>query len=580
MSAAASIVQEAVNRETVQASVPVNQVYVMEGFNPRRYFDDGALDKLAQSIEIDGLIQPVVLRKRPDEQGQYHLVAGERRFRAVQKLGWEAIEAKVMVLNDEQARIVAVKENQERENIGPGEEACAAREVLDACEGDREVAAKELGWSRSKLDSRLLLLKATAKVIEALNGRSITIAHAELLAGLPEDNQDATLPKIIEQKITPAQLRERIDSAVAIDLAEAVFDRTDCNGCPHNTQTQRTLFDTTLDGEKCQNRACFNDKTKAALSEKLTELAEDYPKVALASETDPGKVVPLIMEGDYGVGPEQFKTGCSACKFRGAVINDRLDGKTGRVNRSVCFDSACNSEKRVAYRKTLVNLQEQRQEAPAASHSVSAPATKPSSTSKPKASAPAISKGVIAVVREQLRDQAVAEITADIAAAITLKGLQHACAMPEPADESPEAKAYHEAGRKSISELSALGAQALASMQAQIARLAMRQKRFCESAWGEEPSSDQRKRWAELAPAATVTINEALINAMTRTTALDVLEEIGFFKWLEKREDGEKAVKEIKKAKKSDLAKLVFTHDQFDFSGHKPKFAKDALAGK
>lgn len=585
MSAAESVVSESVREASKGQFIeaPAEAVYVLDGFNPRKHFEQSELDELADSIQKDGLIQPIVVRERPCEQGQYHLVAGERRFRAICQLGWSSIPAMVRPLSDEQARIVAVAENSKRRDIGPGEEALVARDVLDACQGDREVAAKEIGWSRSKLDSRLLLLKATPKVIDALNGRKIKIAHAELLAGLPHVTQDGTVDKIIEGNITPAQLKDRI-ATVTIELSSAVFDRTECNGCPHNTQTQRGLFESALDGEKCQNRECFTAKTKAHLSVVKDQLAEDYPKAALASEADMSTVTLLIQDGDNGVGQEQYKQGCAGCQYRGALINDQLDGKTGKVNRSICFNSACNTEKREAYRKQFVVQTDENNQSSVQAVSASAPATTNTTPTKSpaKPAAAATPRKVIAQVNGQLSAQAVEAVGRNEALALGIEAMVHSVKTASQCSKATpeETQALKTAKESSLQQLSALGTEALIDLQHQLAKLALRGQSYCESGFGDEPTSNQIKRWKNVAPEATLTVDEALIDAMTSSSAQAMFDEIGLFTWLEKQDKGAEAVKAIKGAKKKELAKTVMAHEGFDFTGHLPTFAKPILRGK
>jgi ParB family chromosome partitioning protein len=215
--------------------LPIDHISVQEGFNPRKFFDNCEFQQLVLSIQAEGVIQPIIVRPVADGNG-YWVVAGERRWRAAKEAGLTEIPAVVRNLSDREARLIATVENSQRADMSPAEEAVAARDVLSDCGGDKAEALRLLGWSAVKFDARLLLLHAAPEVLTALTERQIKLGHAELLSQLPSDFQSATLSKILENGYSVAELKSRLAS-FSLDLSKATFDKTACNGCPHNSST-------------------------------------------------------------------------------------------------------------------------------------------------------------------------------------------------------------------------------------------------------------------------------------------------------------------------------------------------------
>ncbi|WP_168708928.1 PRTRC system ParB family protein [Metallibacterium scheffleri] len=332
------------------ATIPVASIHVVEGFNPRRAFREDALNELIASIKADGLIQAITVRRLDDES--YSLIAGERRLRACKAIGFAAVPALIVDCDEHTARTMALKENTVRDDLSVAEEALAAREAMDLCGGDLQATATQLGWSLTRLQSRLLLLTASPDVLDAVAHRAITVAHAELLAGLPFEAQDKLCTRIIESNVSVADLREQL-KGVLIPLSRAIFDRSGCAGCPHNTEHQRSLFDNGLDGSFCKKKACFNEKTIFVLETKRASLKDDFQTVAFDSEKDPATYTPLSTDGATGVGTEQFAA-CRQCMHYGALVHDKPDGRQGTVSKPVCFSVACNRQKIEAARAATV----------------------------------------------------------------------------------------------------------------------------------------------------------------------------------------------------------------------------------
>ncbi len=285
------------------AWLPVRVIAPRAGHNPRRHFDMARMCELVASVRAQGVIQPIVVRAI--DGGRYQIIAGERRWRAAREAGLDEIPTFVRVVDDLQSMQMAMVENTHRDDLAPSEEAQKARDLLTLCHGDRDAARRRLGWSAAKLDSRLALLHCIPAVLEALDARRLTLGHGELLATLVPDTQDGTLPRILEQGIGIAQLRERIGQ-VARPLGRAIFDQAACQGCAHNSEVQGQLFATHIDRGQCSNPKCYGEKTRLVLEAKKQAMAQEVATVWLDTEHAPEAYAVLEATGAIGVGSQQF----------------------------------------------------------------------------------------------------------------------------------------------------------------------------------------------------------------------------------------------------------------------------------
>jgi ParB family chromosome partitioning protein len=316
---------------------------IRQGRNPRTYFDPVEMTEMEASVSAKGVIQPILIRPVED---WFEIVAGERRWRAAMKVRGEGYEIPVLVkiLSDEEADELALIENVSRANMSPTEEASAAARILGRCENNRDEAAKRLGWSRSTLDKRLALMNCSPSVMTALNERKIQLGHAELLAAVPKERQEKAVAIILAQATLPsvAEFKAGLEK-ISRSMASAIFDKTDCASCHHNSGNQQALFADAVSDGHCTNSECFNQKTENMLETKKKSLEENYPKVVIVREGENHTVIKLVAEGATGVGTEQAAA-CRSCKSFGAAIS-AIPGKVGNVYESHCFDTTCHTKK-------------------------------------------------------------------------------------------------------------------------------------------------------------------------------------------------------------------------------------------
>jgi ParB family chromosome partitioning protein len=157
-------------------------------FQPRQHMDDAALEELAESIRSQGIVQPVLVRAR-QETGDYELIAGERRWRAAQLAGLEAVPAMVRELSDDQALEIALIENIQREELTPVEEARAFERLTQEFGLTHDALAEAVGRKRATISNTLRLLRLPREVQQALDEGSLRMGHARALLALEGDDR-------------------------------------------------------------------------------------------------------------------------------------------------------------------------------------------------------------------------------------------------------------------------------------------------------------------------------------------------------------------------------------------------------
>jgi ParB family transcriptional regulator, chromosome partitioning protein len=177
-------------------------------YQPRTIFDDDRIDELCQTIKTHGVIQPIVVRLR---NNRYEIIAGERRWRAVTKLGLETIPAIVREFNDSQAASIALIENLQREGLTAIEEAVAYQKLIDLHQLTQESLAQRLGKSQSTIANKIRLLGLSNPVKDALMERKITERHARALLSLDSSElQEKVLGDIISKELNVKQTEARV----------------------------------------------------------------------------------------------------------------------------------------------------------------------------------------------------------------------------------------------------------------------------------------------------------------------------------------------------------------------------------
>jgi len=178
-------------------------------FQPRSEFDDMALRELAASIKVQGVIQPVTVRKLGYDK--YQLISGERRLRASRIAGLTTIPVFIRVANDEQMLEMALIENIHRENLNAIEIAISYQRLIDECSLTQEALSEQVGKNRATITNYLRLLKLPPEVQIALRDGHITMGHARAMINLENDVKQLTiLQRIIEEGLNVRQVESLV----------------------------------------------------------------------------------------------------------------------------------------------------------------------------------------------------------------------------------------------------------------------------------------------------------------------------------------------------------------------------------
>lgn len=194
-------------------------------YQPRKFFDEDAIDELAQSIKAYGIIQPLSVRRMSNER--YELVAGERRLRAAKKLGLKEVPAIIVDITDKESAAIALLENLQREDLNYMEEAEAYFNLIKEHGYTQEQLAEVIGKKQSTIANKLRLLKLSHEVRIKLLENKLTERHARALLKLPEE---ALQIKILEVVIKKALNVKKTEELVEKELLRLSKDEVAADG--------------------------------------------------------------------------------------------------------------------------------------------------------------------------------------------------------------------------------------------------------------------------------------------------------------------------------------------------------------
>ncbi len=197
--------------------LPVDQVR-RSPLQPRLHIDQDRLQELAESIRVQGIMQPIVVR-RMDEDGHYELIAGERRWRAAQIVGLQTVPAVVREANDRTALALALVENIQREDLNPVEEAKALGQLVEQFELTHQEAADAVGRSRASVSNLLRLLDLEDEVRALLERGDLEMGHARALLALGADAQLSAARQVVRRGLSARQTEELVRRLKAGDGA-------------------------------------------------------------------------------------------------------------------------------------------------------------------------------------------------------------------------------------------------------------------------------------------------------------------------------------------------------------------------
>lgn len=178
---------------------------------PRRDFDEQSLSELADSIALHGLLQPIAVR--PNSDGNYTIIAGERRWRASRMAGLEKVPVIIKEVDEKELKELALVENLQREDLNAVEEALGFKSLMDTYNLTQEQVSERLGKSRSAVANTLRLLSLNDKELEALRSGAISAGHARALLGCDDEE---TREKMLSLALGGASVRELEKMSAAV----------------------------------------------------------------------------------------------------------------------------------------------------------------------------------------------------------------------------------------------------------------------------------------------------------------------------------------------------------------------------
>ena len=202
-----STVAEEVAAENILHSIELDRIQPGK-YQPRQDMDQASLEELAQSIKVQGVMQPIVLRTV--ESGKYEIIAGERRWRAARLAGLEAIDAIIREVPDEAAIAMALIENIQREDLNPVEEAVALQRLQQEYELTQQEVANAVGKSRATVANLLRLLALPDEVKTLVAHGDIEMGHARAILGMPPELQTETARHVAAEGMTVRQTEAHV----------------------------------------------------------------------------------------------------------------------------------------------------------------------------------------------------------------------------------------------------------------------------------------------------------------------------------------------------------------------------------
>lgn len=206
------------------AELPVRAI-APNPFQPRGNFRKADLAELAASIEVNGLLQAIVVRRSPSGR-TFELVAGERRLRAVKELGWRDIPAQIRDVDDQTLLVHALVENIQREDLGPLEEARGYETLRDKFGFSQQKTAAAVGKSRSTVANMLRLLTLPPSVRRLLEEGKLSMGHGRAILAVDDPVRAAELARTAEAERWSVRKTERMARAAREATGEAVTPRT------------------------------------------------------------------------------------------------------------------------------------------------------------------------------------------------------------------------------------------------------------------------------------------------------------------------------------------------------------------
>lgn len=196
------IKQTATQNPTVKEIKGLNEININDIVpnpnQPRKHFDETALNELASSIKVHGIIQPIVLNEAED--GKYMIIAGERRWRAAKIAGLETVPAYVRRFTEKQVKEISIIENLQREDLNPIEAAKAIKQLMEEYKLTQEAVSERIGKSRSVIANTVRLLTLPNEVVDMIETNKLSAGHAKILVALTDPIEQIKIATVAVNK--------------------------------------------------------------------------------------------------------------------------------------------------------------------------------------------------------------------------------------------------------------------------------------------------------------------------------------------------------------------------------------------
>ena len=247
---------------------------------PRKEFDEEALEELTDSIKSVGLVTPITVRETgPDA---YEIIAGERRYRAAKKAGLSTVPAYIRKVSDEKIVLMALVENLQRENLNPIETALGYHAAMELGQWTQEQLSKETGKKRATIANHLRLLNLPTEIQMGLRDRKIDMGHAKLLLSLDDDSTQLMIyEQIVEYDYTVRETEKIIHT-----LNEA--------NEPSSSSTPTTKKPTDKIGEYQLLKKHFSDFFQSKVKFNMNEKGVGKITIPFTSQEDLERIVQLL----------------------------------------------------------------------------------------------------------------------------------------------------------------------------------------------------------------------------------------------------------------------------------------------
>ena len=177
-------------------------------YQPRQMFSPQELAELTASLKQNGLLQPILVRRKGD--GIYELISGERRWRAAKEAGLETIQAVIRNCGDEESVVLALIENLQREDLNPMEMARAYHRMMNEFGLTQDIIARRVDCDRSSIANIVRLINLPLEIQQLIETDKISMGHAKVILGLPDQNEQLRVAQLVISKALSVRETEKL----------------------------------------------------------------------------------------------------------------------------------------------------------------------------------------------------------------------------------------------------------------------------------------------------------------------------------------------------------------------------------